>query len=231
MLGYFLLTWVLVLPAGVQARPAVPAGLLQWANSDPMTFVQLLAEAGLPAGLELGESDYKLVKTTRSRWNSQEWNRERFERDATVPADELVTVFNASHPTYRADLQDGVFVIRPRTGRAAYLDTRALSGLLTARGLMAIGEKVFAPMDQRLNQPLGRPGSVLGRPGLEIDHGEQLDFSVNAAGLTVLEVLNEIARTGPGHAWFVVTAGGNVPRLTRFGFVHRYGSTTGMPLK
>lgn len=205
---------------------ATPVSLLKWATGDPLTLVQLFAEAGVPAGLELREADHERLSATRRRWLPENWNRERFSQEETVSLEQVVAAFNASHTDYVAALDAGVVVIRPIFGRASYLETRSLSGRLTATGLMRIGEKIFAPLDPRLDAPGGRLVSRPGPIGTEVDYGDGLDVSIDTDGSTVTDVLNTIARKAPGHPWIVITADGDSPTVASFGFVHRHGVTS-----
>lgn len=72
----------------------------------------------------------------------------------------------------------------------------------------------------------GRVGSRPGRPGEEVDYGDSVEFSISANGLTVLQVLNELAKHAAGHPWLVVTSDGSSPRITSFGFLHDRGIVT-----
>ena len=169
-------------------------------------MTQLLVEAGLAAGLELKEQDYRAFQKSRPLcWSRDALNREHFERQPTVAAEALVAAFNAPRDDYVAEVQDGVIVIRPTGARAGYLDSYALAGRLTAVGLMRMGEKVFAPLNPRLDLPGGRVGSRIGRIGVEIDFGDALSLTVDTQIRNVREVLNTIVRQASARAWIVIT--------------------------
>jgi hypothetical protein len=200
----------------------VPVSLLAHANADPKTFVHLLAEAGVPAGLEMRQADFERRFGLARPWDRADWSQEKLARQAKVPIEQVVSAFNEHHADYRATIIDTVVVIRPVPQRVTYLDSPAPFGRLRAVGLMTIAERVFASLDPALDRPGGRPGSSLG----QADRGWNLELSVTGVGLTILEALNEIVRQAPGHQWLVVTTAGDTPRIERLGFVHRNGATS-----
>lgn len=212
------------------ASVAAPKALLQWAADDPLTFAQVLAHAGLAAGVELTVADHQRFSTQRRRWNPEQWTAESIGLGETASVDVLVAAFNESHVDHQASADRGVVLIRPVRRRAAYLDSRPLSGRLTAIGLMRMGEKIFHPLDPRLDAPGGRLGSTLSPVGVEIDWGEGREFNVRADGLTVAEVLNDVVRQAPGHAWVVLVSAGSAPHVLRFGFIHNYGVMSYLPV-
>lgn len=202
-----------------QVDGGVPSSLLSAAVTDPMNFASLLTASGVPAGVEIRESDRLRIRQRRPPPAEAQ--------PRLVPIEELTAVFNKGQSEYVAVVQDGVVVIRPRSGRAAYLGTRPFSGVIAGTGLMRVSEKVFAPLDRRLDQPGGRPASRLGQPGVEVDYGDGLHISVNQADkLTVLDVLIQVAKQAPGHAWVVATAGEPTSRIMRLGFIHGASTTT-----
>jgi hypothetical protein len=214
----------------VQEPQQVPVSLVGAASQDPLSMVNLLAEAAIPAGAEIRQSDYQRFTGSPRRWDPERLSRERFAQETTVPADRLVAAFNQSHATYRALMMGGVLVIRPARDRAPYLDGGAPMATLSARGLMPLAERMFVPLDPRLAQEGGRAGSLVGPIGVELDRGDDLQLVVEARGKTVIQVLNDIARQAPGHAWLVVTMDGD-RRIERFGFMHRYGTTSEQSLQ
>lgn len=211
--------FALVLLVG-QVDGGISPSLLNAAVTDPMNFASLLTSSGVPAGLEVRESDRLPIRQRRPPLTDAAQLR-------SLPVEDLTSAFNKGQAEYVAVVQDGVVVIRPRSGRTDYLSTRPFSGVIAGTGLVRVSEKVFAPLDRRLDQPGGRPASRLGQPGVEVDYGDGLRISVGDAGkLTVLDVLVQIAKQAPGHAWIVVTAGESVGRVTRFGFIHGTSTST-----
>jgi len=192
--------------------------------TDPMNFVNVLTEAGIPAGLEIRESDVRRVGLQQRRSGNAP-------PKPVVPVEQLIAVFNRDQREYAAALDNGVVVIRPQSGRSDYFQSKPFSAPIAGVGLMRVSEKVFAPLDPRLDQPGGRPGSFLGQPGVEVDYGDQIRLAVDTANtLTVLNVLIEIAKQAPGHSWVVATAG-TPSRIVRFGFNHGFGKTTWMTVQ
>jgi hypothetical protein len=212
--------------APAQTGNAVPASLLAAAGADPTSFVHLLAEAGVPAGLEIRKTDFQRRFGLSKPWDPADWTQEKLARQAKVPIERVVSAFNERHAEYRATLIDMVVVIRPVPQRVTYLDGPAPFGRLRVVGLMTIAERVFASLDPTLDGPGGRPGSSLG----QADRGWNLELSVTGVGLNILEALNEIVRQAPGHQWLVVTTDGDRPRIERFGFLHRNGATSEHPI-
>src|SRR5580704_9503588 len=98
-------------PAATQA----PAGLIATAGAAPGVFTDYLVEASIPAGIELRQADMPLTFPPKIA----------IDRTNAIAASELVNTFNDRQRGYRAALVDGVFVIRPVAGRAAYLDQLA----------------------------------------------------------------------------------------------------------
>src|SRR5690348_13228580 len=104
----------------------VPAPILDWASADPYSFVALLTEVQVPAGLEIRDADYQAYVSNRTRlprWNPYLLNRTHFLDRRAVPASAIVDAFNLRHTDYLAGLDQGVVVIRPSRSRLAYLDT------------------------------------------------------------------------------------------------------------
>lgn len=216
-----LLTLVLLV---AQVADGGPASLLN-AATDPVSFVAILTEAGIPAGLEIREADLKQPRIQQRRSPLQA------QPQSNALLEQLIAAFNKWQSEYVAILQDGVVVIRPQSGRSDYLNTKPFSGGITGTGLMRVSEKIFAPLDRNLDLPGGRAGSHLGQPGVEVDYGDGLPLSVDGAGnLTVLEVLIKVAKQAPGHSWIIVTAG-KPSRITRYGFIHGTAATTWMPIQ
>src|SRR5258707_115742 len=95
------------------ARPAqVPAALLPAAQNSPVEFVMAVADASVPAGLEIRSSE--LFPRRKPEFD--------LKSEPTRPVAELVQVFNAYHGDYGATIVDDVLVVRPTGKRSAYLD-------------------------------------------------------------------------------------------------------------
>src|SRR3954467_13380966 len=92
--------------------PRVPAALLGGAAGSPVAVLMLLADAGVPSGLEIRASDpwFPAVKPEFAT-----------PREPTIPAATFVDAFNTAHSTYRGTVEDGVIVIRLVGRNAAYL--------------------------------------------------------------------------------------------------------------
>jgi hypothetical protein len=77
----------------------------------------------------------------------------------------------------------------------------------------------------------GVVGSVLGTPGVEIDRGEGVQFSVVTDGKTVLEILNEIVSRSAPRGWWVIRTDDASARVERVGFIRRFGSMIGQDVQ
>jgi hypothetical protein len=192
-----------------QAGTTIPSSV---AAVPPETFVWYLVKARMPAGLEIHLAD-RVVETIPQAVPPV---------FAAVTTGNLVSAFNTGHSRYKADLEGGVLVVRPRDRRSAYLDALAPPGRIQTRGIMTAARALFAPLSPLLNSPGGWVGSALG--GIE-DTGEDVKLDIDAEGITVVSVLNAIARSAPGHGWLVVTTDQGEPDIMRIGFMHAKGSS------
>lgn len=200
----------------VFAQPGtqVPVGLLAAAQNSPVEFVMALADASVPAGLEIRASE----RTPRRK---PELN---IAPQPTQSIAELVRVFNEFHRDYRAALVDDVLVIRPSDKRSAYLDQQSTIGRPTVTGLFPAIRTVFSSLHPSVNPRGGIVGSTTGVGPEEDFHGSV--FTLDGQGHTVIQVLNQIARQ-TRRAWFVgISNDDSSPRIIEFGIVHRGGWMT-----
>ena len=189
-----------------------------------ISAAQMLVEAGCTVGLEVLRRDYEeFQKPSPRRWSPSHAHREHFAKEEQVPVAEFIRAFNAAHGAYVSDIQDGVVIIRPVSGRAPYLDQRPLRGTLTAKGLFIMHATLTEAMHGRVLTG-GVAGSSLGTPGVEIDRGEGAQFSVVTDGRTVVEVLNEIVAQSAPRGWWVIRSNDASARIEQVGFIHRSGS-------
>ena len=189
-----------------QTSVRVPAGLVDAAGTAPGILVHYLVEASIPAGIELQQSDMPLTFPPKLAVDGR----------STIPAAELSKAFNERHTTYRAEIVDGVFVIRPVARRASYLDQAAPPIRLHVRGIMAATRKLFAPLDPRLDAAGPRVGTPVGGVDLE---GEAVDIDTDTAGKSVLNVLNAIVNHAPGRAWLALTTDQETTTIGQIGFI------------
>jgi hypothetical protein len=205
-----------VVAAQAAATPGsqrVSEALLKAADLDPMPFVMMLAQAGIPAGLEVRASD----EIPRGKPNLQ------FTNNQMVTLIEVVAAFNSRHIGYRAELREGVFVIRPVQNRAAYLDRPSSIGHVTVSGPMSAAGKIFAPLNPTLNGTGGTLGSSINVAGTQM--GENTLIDINGHGRTNEQLLNEVVRQSP-RAWIVTTNGDAEARVVKVGFMHPGGAAT-----
>ena len=192
-----------------------PAALLDAAREDPHSFARYLAQAGVPAGVEIRERDFAVARLeVLPRTPGRE-----------ISADELVAVFNSSHADYSAAVSGGVVVIGPLSRRSPVLEARAQQGRISVTGLMNALRSVFAPFTPALMTGVAARG---GPTSAGIERAEQLRVEIDPGGQTVRDVLNAIANQAPGDVWFVVTRDDEPVTIRRVGFLHADGSTSSM---
>jgi len=216
----------------IQAQPAhaacdtVPSSFIARADVYAISAAQMLVEAGCTVGLEALRQDYEeFQRPSPKRWNPWNANRDHFAEEERVPTAEFVRAFNATHDSYTSELRDGVVLIRPVSGRAPYLEERPLRGTLQAKGLFIMLATVTEAMQGRVLSG-GVAGSTPGTPGVEIDRGEGIQFSVMTDGKTVIEILNDIVAQSAPRGWWVLRSNDASARVEAVGFIHRFGSMT-----
>ncbi len=187
--------------------PRVPAALLDSANRSPVAVLMQLADAAVPAGLEIRASD---------PWQPRRKPDFALPREPMVPATALVDAFNAAHADYRAAVRDGVIVIRPIGRHAAYLDAPSTVGHVTVLGVMKAGRDIFAGLDPAVNSPGGILGSIMATPE---EAGETTQISLDGHGRANMDLLNDLVRQRPS-GWYVVSSDDAGPaRVLKFGFM------------
>lgn len=187
-------------PAGVRSR-----------TYHPMTVMHYCVARAIACGLELKESDIlhgsEIVPVALSP-------------SAHTTATEVVAIFNENNATYRASMTEGVVVIRPAHGTAAYLDSAPGLTKIEGRGLMWLVGNAFIPLDPSFAGRSGL-GSELGpADGTRPDTGEDIYMEIDGSGRSVVSILNEIVRKAPTHAWLVTTDGAPVPTMLRLGIIN-----------
>lgn len=212
-------------------RLVVPESLLDAARANPYTFVQLLSQTGVPAGLELHEAD----RPRRGDFRPQ-WQPEALAKQNRISLDTVLTEFNKAQRTYRVEVVDGVVNVRPAQRRASYLDSSPVAGTIRERGLMNVAGRLFEPLSPAIQSATGGRIAVLPSPlGVEIDRGENIDIALEATGKPVVQLLNELVGRTTHQAWLVVTTEMDSqfpsPRVVRFGFFHQYWTTTERPIQ
>src|SRR5688572_26033167 len=190
----------------------VPVSLLKAADLHVMSVAQMLVEARCSVGLEIRRQDHESFATSKQRWNPWTMNREHFDVQSRAPVQDFLSAFNASQESYSAEVMDGIVLLRPRSGRAMYLESRPLTGVIQARGLMIMMATLTAAMEGRVLSG-GIAASDISPVGVEVDRATSVEFSVNADGKTVLEVLSAVAQQAAPRGWLVITSGGGSPRI------------------
>ena len=214
----------------LQTGRLVPESLLEAARANPYTFVHLLSQTGVPAGLELREAD----RPRRGDFRPQ-WQPEALAKQDSISLDVVLAEFNKTQRTYRAEFVDGVVNVRPAERRATYLDSSAVTGTIRERGLMNVAGRLFEPLSPAIQSASGGRISVLPSPlGVDIDRGENIDIGLEVTGKTVVRLLNELVGKTTHQAWLVVTSEMDSsqlpsPRIVRFGFIHQHWTTTERP--
>jgi hypothetical protein len=202
-----------------QAPSTVPEGLRNVAQSSPVEFVMALANAGIPVGLEIDESDDVLPPDWPTR-NGKRPAWYHLDESQRVALSEIIAAFNSHHQTYRAAAMGGVLVIRPVSGRSAFLDAPAsVSGTATAKGTMAAARRLFVAIEPALAGP--------SLNSLRSDDQGAIDVD-GSGSPSVIQMLNRIVTqqaAGPWRAWVVITRkDGTSVKLVQFGFIGKDGS-------
>lgn len=177
----------------------------------PLTVINYCVTNAIPCGLEVMAVDAPPEKfAVRS---------DELSELAPMTVASVVNAFNERHANYQAKMMDGVVVIRP-TRPSVYIDSNPGLGRIDGRGLMWLAGMVFLPLDPSLAR---RPtvGSVLSRPGDVADRGGDIEMAVDGSGRTVLNILNDIVKRAPTHAWLVRTS---KEKILSFGFVNGDGT-------
>lgn len=201
-----------------QRDPEVPSALLVAAQQSPLELVMALADASVPAGLELLSSDR--LPRRKPAFD--------VEPRPTVGLTDLRQAFNTRHADYRAAVLDDVLVVRPTRRTAAYLDQDSNLEPIVITGVMAAARKIFADLDPALARPGGLAGSAINLDPQE--RGEYTDVSLDGRGRKVIDVLNQLAKQSQ-RAWVVITSNDDrPPRVLEFGLIHRGGSSTRVSL-
>jgi hypothetical protein len=204
-------------PSKAQIGTGVPVELVDAAGRDPETFAANLAEARVPAGVEIRQADRPRIASRTIKLS----------RERLVPLDRVTESFNARHSDYQAQLVNRMVTIRPTLKRATYLEQQARVSI-HVRGILPAMRRLFASLDATLDAPGGEVGSLLG--GMDMDRGESISIDVDPDGKRVLDALAAIATSAPGHAWLVVTDATEPVAIIKIGFVHGNGSTTELPV-
>lgn len=199
-----------------QAGVTVPSAVLAAAEASPVEFVMALANASVPAGLEIRESEdvlpasWPTVNGRRPAW----FNADRTNR---IAATEVVTAFNGSRRDYRAVLTGQVLVIRPIGGTLPFLDQpSAISGPTHVTGAMAAARRVFADLVPGLSGP------VLNSLGHK---GDDVPVVLDGGSRKVIDTLNQIVLQAPPRTWVVTTRRqAEDVRVSSFGFIEADGS-------
>jgi hypothetical protein len=166
----------------------VPSSLVLAASGRLVEFAFALAEASVPAGLEIREIDdgSPLRPSSIS------------DKNLRVPLDDVITAFNWRQQEYHAVMRRGVMVIRPVSGNLPFLGRQSpITQEVRTTALMAAETRVFADLDPVLRGPIL---NSIGHKGDDIP--VTLDGS---GGRTVIDTLNQIVTQAPGRVWVVTT--------------------------
>jgi hypothetical protein len=172
-----------------QVGVTVPSSLLVAAQRSPVEFAMALANASVPAGLEIRESD-DVPPDARPT--------SKVDREREVPVSEVVKAFEARRRDYRVVVMQGVLVIRPIDGTLSFLDEAStIDPPVSVVGVMASVRRVLSPLDPRLS------GVVLNSYGRK---GEDVPVMLDGSGgRQVIDTLNQIVKQAPPRTWVVTT--------------------------
>jgi hypothetical protein len=193
----------------------VPLFLREAARRSPLEVNMSLVEAHVPAGIEVRESDDVYPK---------QGHRDDMSQAGQVSLSDVIETFNATHADYRADVIDGVAVIRPVAARAPFLDQPSrLDRETTIMGSMAAMRRIFVSLDATLaSAGIGSSSSPM----------DTQPMTIGGAGLKVIDALNQIAKQRPV-AWNVITRatpGNETSAIIAFGLMHEHGQRDLQPV-
>jgi hypothetical protein len=187
---------MLLLVLQVSAHTADESALLNEATGPVMNFVESLANASVPCGIEIRVEDARGGFYTEM----QRWESVRVPNPSATFLVELANRFNSTHGAYRASVMHGVVVVRPSAGddlADSYLDRPYLGGPITVdsatRAALQVWEPAFAP----ITGGIGGSGSATPEFRLPVHLGE-------GTGLTAIDLLNQLVLQLPRVGWFVM---------------------------
>jgi hypothetical protein len=198
-----------------QTGVTVPSSLLIAASQSPVDFAFALANASVPSGLEIRESDDGPPSHPPAL---------DIDPKQRVPLDDLVRTFNAQHRDYRAVvMRGGVMAVRPTRRTLPFLDEPSPISQEVVSGLMAAARRVFAAVSPGLTGPI--LNSIGGK-------GDDIPVALDGTrGRTVIDTLNQIVTQAPGHVWVVTTREErDGQRVISFGLIEAGGSRRTQPL-
>ena len=183
----------------------------------PKDFVGALVDAGIPAGLELRRSDDSQPEMPDSLRYPDRDNRVRW-----PPATEIVERFNQQHRDYRAEVIDGVIVVRPIEQRSMTLDREVEVEQRIVLGAMDAERAWLTAIDPTLGVG-GVAGSTMSSPERR---GDGVPIYVGGVRQSLVSGLNAIVRQVPHQAWLVITERrGDRTVVVQFGLIHADAST------
>lgn len=207
--------------AAVAQRPLmVPSDLLSQVKRAPLEFAVFLANASVPTGIEIKEGDDAYPRRPPiARKESQAIEQ--------IPVIDLVMAFNAQQRDYSAAVIGDVFVIRPTSGRAAFLDSASrIVPRVAVVGVIEAERTILSPLSPGLLTPMIGAGS-----GSEALKGLTTEFVLDGSdGRTVLDTLNQIVLRLPG-AWQATTRERQGrSEIVKFGFIYSDSAHTVLPV-
>ena len=201
--------------SGTQNSVTVPSSLVLAASRPLGEFAFALADASVPAGLEIREVDDGAAPPSSSN----------IDKNQRVPLEEVMTAFNARQHDYHAVVRRGVVVIRPVSGNVSFLERQSpITQEIKITGLMAAARRVFVDLDSGLSGP------ILNSIGHK---GDDIPVTLDGrGGRTVMDTLNQIVAQAPGRVWVVTTREGrDGVRVVSFGLIQAGGSRRTQPMR
>lgn len=216
---------------GLTATPAqqttqsseLSARLERAALAPPLEFAMMLAQAGVPSGVVLGESE--------SRSPTGGPPDPHLPRGAVTSVEVLARAFNASHSTHRAVVLGDVLVIHRGTALPELLTRRSGSGKGEVIGAMQAVRLAWSGLDPKL-RPSG-DGVLSSAIGVEAeDRSASMRVVFDGSEARVLDALNSIA-TQTRRTWLLVISDdpASSPSTARIGLINRGGSVSLLSLQ
>lgn len=197
------------------------ARLERAASSPPLPFAMMLAHAGVPSGVVLGESEYRSPSGGRPDLN--------LPSGSVTSVEALAKAFNASHSAHRAVVLGDVLVIHRGTQLPELLRQRSGSGKGEVIGAMQAVRLAWSGVDSTLGPSGGGVlGSAISRD--PEDRPESMRVVFDGSESRVVDALNAISRQ-TRRAWLVVVSDDPTSSAAQIGLINRGGSSSMVPLR
>jgi len=187
---------LLLLVLQVSTHTLAESALLNEADGPVMNFVESLANASIPCGIEIRVEDVK----GGSYFDMRRWESVRVPNPSDTFLTELANRFNSRHEAYRASVMHRVLVVRPSTGNDLadrYLNRPYFGGPIVVDSAIRAAYQLFEPGFAPITGGMGGSGPDVPQLWLPVHLGD-------GSGLTAIDLLNQLVEQLPRVGWFVM---------------------------